>query len=297
MATYTHPVTGRARKYIPYAELDDEQRELVDSSDWRDRVDAAWERHGLEVLVDDSDWKVRESVADQGYGLEVLVDDPASWVRCGVAEQGFGLEKLVVDRNEYVREIACREAIDTASYGCFFDALEKMDSALMTERYGWGLGCEGDAWHGYFPGIADLFIGNKGWEGDVEVFCGFCVEDDVDEWVCEVVLAGKDWNVEDVKRFEAFDTSSPNAAFEKAMDKALWVRVRAVADMESCWEGEGFYEIRWSDGDQPWTESHTYFGDEGSLFEALCGAYWNSTETHLPFVCAVDAPEIEEERS
>ena len=114
MATYTHPVTGEELEYIPYVELDDEQRRSVDSPVERTRYKAAKLRWGLDKLVDDPDTYVRLEVAALGYGLERLVVDRYANVRRVVAEQGFGLEKLVDDADGWVRaEVAkvCPEAL------------------------------------------------------------------------------------------------------------------------------------------------------------------------------------------
>ena len=106
MATYTHPVTGEVKEYIPYAELSDEQKKHVDSDTWTVRELAAEDHYGLDKLVDDPDWSVRAAVAEQGYGLDKLVDDPVEYVRMEVAKQGYGLDKLINDPGDRVREEA-----------------------------------------------------------------------------------------------------------------------------------------------------------------------------------------------
>ena len=108
MATYTHPVTGEELEYIPYVELDDEQRKLVDSSSEESRVDAGRRRLGLDKLVNDPEWWVREAVAWQGFGLEKLVTDRSGYVRWEVAWQGFGLDALAEDENLFVQEATWR---------------------------------------------------------------------------------------------------------------------------------------------------------------------------------------------
>ena len=123
MATYTHPVTGEEFEYIPYAELDDEAREWVDSSDWRDRSDAAWEMLGLDWLVVDADRDVRASVAKQGFGLEKLVDDADGWVRRAVAGQGFGLDALAGDARDDVKEaVRKRLALERTTLAAWIEA-------------------------------------------------------------------------------------------------------------------------------------------------------------------------------
>lgn len=108
MATYTHPVTGEAREYIPYDELSDEQKKKVNSERWDDRKLATEKRLGLDKLVDDPDWSVRKAVAAQGFGLERLVADECAYVRKAVARQGYGLDKLIDDPIEFIRSIALR---------------------------------------------------------------------------------------------------------------------------------------------------------------------------------------------
>ena len=106
MATYTHPLTGEVREYIPYAELKAKQKKRVDGARADTRYHAAEDHLGLDKLVDDSDWRIREAVAGQGYALEELVNDPAWCVRREVAWQGYGLDKLVNDPDDIVRKEA-----------------------------------------------------------------------------------------------------------------------------------------------------------------------------------------------
>lgn len=112
MATFTHPITGEVREYIPYAELTDEQRTWADSGDHVMRQTAAERGWGLDVLVADKFRNVRRAVAAQGFGLDALVADESKYVRAAVAEQGFGLDALLGDENGMVRAAVARQGYE-----------------------------------------------------------------------------------------------------------------------------------------------------------------------------------------
>lgn len=61
--------------FIPYDELKPEQKQMVDSADYRQRYEAAQKGYGLDWLVNSKDYTIRYVIADQGYGLDELVND------------------------------------------------------------------------------------------------------------------------------------------------------------------------------------------------------------------------------
>lgn len=83
--------------------------EKVRSENWAERMIAAENGYGLDVLVEDKDERVRAAVARQGYCLAKLVRDKHWWVRVEVANMGYGLEKLVEDEDSYVRAAVARQ--------------------------------------------------------------------------------------------------------------------------------------------------------------------------------------------
>ena len=103
MATYTNLATGDTCAYVPYAELTDEQRLLVDNADFKARAVAAGLRLGLDRLVDDPEPAVRVIVSVLGYALDRLLYDPDTYVRVSVAGGGFGLNRLLDDSEPLVR--------------------------------------------------------------------------------------------------------------------------------------------------------------------------------------------------
>lgn len=90
--------------FVPYAELSDEQKALVDDDNYWHRSSAARKGWGLDKLIGDESCAVRAAVAEQGYGLNLLVNDPRWQTRIEVARQGYGLDKLVKDVSPKVRE-------------------------------------------------------------------------------------------------------------------------------------------------------------------------------------------------
>ena len=57
-----------------------------------------------------------------------------------------------------------------------------------------------------------------------------------------------------------------------------------VAEDIKAWDGEGFYEIEYSDGGMKWTnEGSVYFETPEELADELRAAYGEATETHLPY--------------
>ena len=63
-------------------------------------------------------------------------------------------------------------------------------------------------------------------------------------------------------------------------------------DVEDAWEGEGWYQVRFSDGGQPYDE--VWYGTSDELADDLRGAYASATETHLPYAERVEREETEE---
>lgn len=49
-----------------------------------------------------------------------------------------------------------------------------------------------------------------------------------------------------------------------------------------AWQGEGWYQICWSDGGQKWDA--VWFENDEDLEENLASAYEGATETHLPYI-------------
>lgn len=57
---------------------------------------------------------------------------------------------------------------------------------------------------------------------------------------------------------------------------------RAVAaDLEECWQGEGWYRICFTDGMGSYPA--TWYGTEADLADDLRGAYGDAGEIHLPY--------------
>lgn len=57
----------------------------------------------------------------------------------------------------------------------------------------------------------------------------------------------------------------------------------AMKDAWDAWDGEGFYDIRWSDGGCWTSNGPVYCEDERALANAIEDAYPDSTDTHLPY--------------
>lgn len=62
-------------------------------------------------------------------------------------------------------------------------------------------------------------------------------------------------------------------------------------DVDNAWEGEGWYQVRFSDGGQPYDEA--WYGTSDELADDLRGAYADATETHLPYAERVEREEPE----
>ena len=97
------------KEFIPYAELDEEQKAMVDSEDGDDRWEAARSGWGLDNLKNDPEWLVRKAVAGQGYALFELKNDPHWMVREAVAKQGHALDELKNDPHWVVREAVANQ--------------------------------------------------------------------------------------------------------------------------------------------------------------------------------------------
>ena len=63
-------------------------------------------------------------------------------------------------------------------------------------------------------------------------------------------------------------------------------------DVDDAWEGEGWYQVRFSDGGQSYDE--TWYGTSDELADDLRSAYAGATETHLPYAERVEREEPEE---
>ena len=94
---------------IPYAELKNWPKTMVDSANWKVRKAAAERGYGLDTLVKDKDPDVRAAVASSEFGLDVLVKDEDEFVRCAVAKQGYGLDVLAKDPFWAVRETVAEQ--------------------------------------------------------------------------------------------------------------------------------------------------------------------------------------------
>lgn len=121
-------VTSKGWAWTPFAELTDEQRAMVTSDAEDDRLSAALQGWGLDVLAEDEGWLVREYVVMYGYIREGILEkekhnrvlqtlayqgyfpeelsDPSRHVnvRMAVAKRGEMLEKLATDPAESVRD-------------------------------------------------------------------------------------------------------------------------------------------------------------------------------------------------
>lgn len=62
-------------------------------------------------------------------------------------------------------------------------------------------------------------------------------------------------------------------------------------DVDDAWDGEGWYQVRFSDGGQPYDE--TWYGTSDDLANDLRSAYADATETHLPYAERVEREEPE----
>lgn len=60
-------------------------------------------------------------------------------------------------------------------------------------------------------------------------------------------------------------------------------------DVEDAWEGEGWYQVSYSDGGQSYDER--WYGTSDELADDLRGAYEDATETHLPYAERVEREE------
>lgn len=60
-------------------------------------------------------------------------------------------------------------------------------------------------------------------------------------------------------------------------------------DVEDAWEGEGWYQVSYSDGGQSCDER--WYGTSDELADDLRGAYEDATETHLPYAERVEREE------
>lgn len=62
-------------------------------------------------------------------------------------------------------------------------------------------------------------------------------------------------------------------------------------DVDDAWEGEGWYQVSFSDGGQPYDE--TWYGTSDELADDLRSAYAGATETHLPYAERLEREEPE----
>ena len=85
--------------FIPYAELTPEQKEMVDSADYRKRETAALIGRGVDRLIYDPSFGVRFRVAMAGYGFDRLISDPEEKIQEYVYEQ---LEKKGLTIEEWI---------------------------------------------------------------------------------------------------------------------------------------------------------------------------------------------------
>lgn len=74
----------------------------------------------------------------------------------------------------------------------------------------------------------------------------------------------------------------------KAKMGADWIAFLEGNEMDikqetiKAWQGEGWYQICWSDGGQKWDA--VWFENDEDLEENLASAYESATETHLPYI-------------
>ena len=95
---------------IAYADLDDGQRALVDSTSRQDRNKAAALGYGRDRLVHDDEAAVRALVASSGYGHDELCRDESTMVRMAVARHATDRDVLAslacLDQEKEVRQAA-----------------------------------------------------------------------------------------------------------------------------------------------------------------------------------------------
>lgn len=60
-------------------------------------------------------------------------------------------------------------------------------------------------------------------------------------------------------------------------------------DVEDAWEGDGWYQVSYSDGGRSYDER--WYGTSDELADDLRGAYEDATETHLPYAERVEHEE------
>ena len=114
------------KDFIPYG-IDEELDKKIDSADFSERIAAAKQGYGLDMLVNDpivdvreavarygvfhdimvndDEYVVRAAIAEQGNYLDVLINDESDAVRVAVAGQEYGLDKLINDKSADVREV------------------------------------------------------------------------------------------------------------------------------------------------------------------------------------------------
>lgn len=86
-------------EFIPYAQLGEEQKAVVDSDKWIERCAAAMAGLGLDKLAGDEYWYIRRQVAAQGFALDLLVSDESAGVRDAVYEQIGHDENVAIERD------------------------------------------------------------------------------------------------------------------------------------------------------------------------------------------------------
>ena len=95
---------------IAYADLDDRQRALVDSTSRQDRIEAATLGYGRDRLAHDDEAAVRALVASRGYGHDELCRDESTRVRMAVACHATDRDVLAslacLDQEKKVRQAA-----------------------------------------------------------------------------------------------------------------------------------------------------------------------------------------------
>lgn len=119
--------------------------------------------------------------------------------------------------------------------------------------------------------IADRFLAFDGRKFRPAILAD---DPDIDEDDAGDIVADEFWRI--VEQCEKSDDDKLEDAIAK--------------DVEEAWDGEGYYEIAFSDGGQPWTnEGPLCLETAEELADELRAAYGEATETHLPYAEKVEA--------
>lgn len=161
---------------------EEELKGKASSADWKQRIVAAKNSHGLEKLYQDPDWTVRTAVARRGFKPEILSMDKHWSVRRGVAESGYELQKFVQDENWRVR-------LELANQGYQLRVLMHDENEEVRNRAKYLMDSTNHIIarnFGTYDGNLCLHI----WEDKYEITSGCYSTNSIDEWYerCEIRL-------------------------------------------------------------------------------------------------------------